>query len=79
MDIARLADGQMVELIRDNETVQFAPGKWSLICSPINARFKDQSLRWVRTTAIAQRYSITEEPHDHHCYHDRPASPRGHS
>ncbi len=58
MDIAKLNDGRIAMLIKDNSDVLFSSGKWSLLATPIGARPRKQTLFWVRTTSIAKRYTI---------------------
>ena len=60
MNLAKLNTGELATLVKDNVTVQFAPGKWSLLSKPIGARPRKQELFWVRTTRIAKRYTINE-------------------
>jgi hypothetical protein len=58
MDIAKLNTGILAELLKDNETVAFANGKWSLIGLPVGARPRKQEIKWIPTRCIAKRYSI---------------------
>jgi hypothetical protein len=57
--IAKLNTGEIVALHKDNEEVRFAPGKWSLIGYPFELKPGRQHLKWVPTTAIAKRFSVS--------------------
>ena len=62
-DVAKLNTGQLVQLLKDGVRVGFADGLWSLVGTPIQARPRQQEIRWVRTTSIAKRYSFKENDH----------------
>lgn len=60
MDIAKLADGRIVSLLKDDVAVQFSnlPG-WSLVARPLETAITThQSVWWVQSTQIQWRLSL---------------------
>jgi len=57
IDVCKLNTGEIMQLIADNQRVQFAKGRWSLI-GELNKRPRKQEIRWVKACRIAKKWSV---------------------